>query len=328
MRNPMAKTIPSILNPREFLVETGQLSIDDISYILHSAERLSSLTDYGQWKPLAGRRCVLLFTQPSTRTFTSFSFAAQSLGMSVADVRELGLTGVAKGERISDVLMTLARNADLLVVRDGDSETCKNIANCIVQNNIRCRVISAGTGMVEHPTQALCDLLITNRYHNLARSAPKNVLFVGDVRRGRTALSFSCILSNWTNWQQNFFSVGDLAVPPEVVQVLSDRGVTVHILEKFDDAPPDVDVIYMMRNQKEYSGSLIGDMTYAEVILTKERLKRFSDDVIVLHPLPRGNEVPDEIDADASAKYWEVVDSAQCVRKALIAWMFGKKMVD
>lgn len=302
------------------MIQTAQLNRQDVQEILALANRLSkSPTELGN--ALSGKRCTLLFTQSSTRTFVSFSFAAQRLGLSVSDVRQLGLTGMAKGEKIEDVLETIARNSDFLVIRHDDQRFIEDTATYLASRSIGCKIISAGGGSVEHPTQALSDLFVATKYQNQKIEGSGKLVFVGDIRRGRTALSFSRIMALWPNWSQTFCSIGDLGVPAAHVGYLTDLGVDVHQAANIDDAIRDVDILYMMRLQKEYGSSDITFLEYAQMFLTEERMARLPKNSVVLHPLPRGEELPRSLDTFPQAKYWEVVEASQTVRTAVFLWM-------
>src|SRR4051812_3107805 len=122
--------LPSILDVRQFLVEVAQLEVDDITYLIHSAEKMFETDAMRFWRPLVGRRCALVFSSPdAVSTYMSFALAAQFLGMSLVDFRATSVT--QNGDQTYDMLLTIARNTDLLVLGIDDVGMCKGVANAI-----------------------------------------------------------------------------------------------------------------------------------------------------------------------------------------------------
>lgn len=276
-------------------------------------------------RTLATRSGALYFTQPSTRTYTSFSLAARATGMMCEEIRDREMSSLYKGESELDTLLTLAELADAIIMRQGDHSLIDRFAWEAARRGYPTRILNGGSGSDQHPTQALLELSTIAAHLDLAGGAPITVGIVGDLKRSRTARSLSYLLALWPQVRHVFIAPDELQMADDLTGYLDDAGVAWARTESLEDALPELDVVYMMRIQDEY-----GDTSetlrskYSAYRLTPERLRAARPGAIVLHPLPRRDELPIEIDDDPRARYWEAVDRGKFVRIALLLHMFGK----
>jgi aspartate carbamoyltransferase catalytic subunit len=273
---------------------------------------------------LAHRSCALYFPQCSTRTFVSFSLAAQALGLMIEEIRDPELSAEYKGESELDTLLVLAQLADLVVIREKGRDLLDRFAFEMLNRSAPTKIINAGTGADQHPTQALLDLYTLQTRMNLRSGQPKRVAFVGDLRRSRTARSLAHILAIYPHVEQVYVAPEQLQMQDDLINAIEALGVTTRQSPSLDGVLADVDAVYMMRMQDEYSETS-DDLRreYREFYLTPQRINRLRRDAVVIHPLPRRDEIPLEFDYDSRAAYWPAVGLGKIVREALILTMFG-----
>ena len=189
------------------LIKTQQLTIDDIERIFYLTQWFIDRKQHSKdlTKSFVGNlSCSLYFTQPSTRTFTSFSFAAQALGMNVEEIRDEDMSSLYKGESELDTLKTLAKLSDLVVLRQKNQSLAQEFME---QCGDLTRIINAGSGADQHPTQALLDLYMIDKYFDVVNHKNEiSVMMVGDMQRSRTARSLSYLLSKFQHVRQIFVS--------------------------------------------------------------------------------------------------------------------------
>jgi len=285
---------------------------DTIKNIALTSEGLKYL------KPiLSDKRAILYFKQASTRTFLSFQNACHILGISCSEIRDTSTSSEVKGESELDAIKTFSQYVDLIIMRHPLSDFIYEISDNLPDNM---RIINAGSGTNEHPTQALLDFYTIWKYG----LENKKVAFVGDLLRGRTVRSLALLL-NKVNGIKLYF------VAPKVFQIKSDileqLDVDYEITDDFEKVLSEMDVIYMVRLQDEYGGTneVINTNKYS---INSSNINKMKDDAIILHPLPRRNEISVEIDKDKRAKYWQQCENGMWVRVALIMDMFGISDVD
>ncbi len=279
---------------------------------------------------LADKAVALYFPQCSTRTFTSFSFAAQSLGMMVEEIRDTELSAMYKGESELDMLLTLSTLADAVVLRQQDAEISLTIAYEIAQRGMTTRIINGGSGADQHPTQALLELytLLSHFRETAAEFGDheKTVTFVGDLKRSRTARSLSYLLGLYPKIKQVFVAPPELQMESDLLDYLSEIKVSYTCLESLEDVLPESDAFYIMRIQDEYSSTSEElRRRYEQFYLTVDKVNRMKPNACILHPLPRRGEIPIEIDRDSRAKYWDAVRCGKHIRMALLLYMFGRE---
>ena len=275
---------------------------------------------------LQGKRAMLYFVQPSTRTFLSFMAACQILGFQCSEVRDTSTSSEMKGERPEDSVRTFSSYVDLIIMRHPEPGFAERIA--LMLNNIGrpVPVINAGSGKDQHPTQALLDIYTLHRsFENYGGIDGKKIAFVGDLKRGRTVRSLAYLLRNYDNMTLYFVAPEALRLEDDLRTYLREQDVTFEESDNLHEVVPLVDAVYMTRIQDEYDqAEESGQIDYSRYHLRKEYLSLLRPNAVIMHPLPRRNEIPVAIDEDKRAVYWRQVRNGMWARVALIAAIFGK----
>ncbi|WP_411680541.1 aspartate carbamoyltransferase [Clostridium thailandense] len=267
-----------------------------------------------------GRLLATLFYEPSTRTRFSFEAAMLRLGGQVIGFSEPNSSSVSKGESVADTIKTVGCYADIAVMRH-PKEGAPKVASMYSEMP----VINAGDGGHQHPTQTLTDLLTIRsakgRLNNLTIGC------CGDLKFGRTVHSLIKALSRYENNKLVLISPSELKVPDYIKkEILEKKNIEFVEVEKLEDVIDKVDILYMTRVQRE---RFFNEDDYIRLrdryILDKEKMNKASEDMIVLHPLPRVNEISCEIDDDPRAYYFKQAKYGMYVRMALIAKLLGVK---
>lgn len=265
-----------------------------------------------------GKKLATCFYEPSTRTRLSFEAAMLNLGGSVLGFHSADSSSASKGESVSDTIRVISCYADICAMRHP-----KEGAPLVASEKSRIPVINAGDGGHQHPTQTLADLLtirsIKGRLNNIT------IGFCGDLKFGRTVHSLINALIRYDNVRIVLISPEELKVPDYVRDdVLRANNIEFKEVEKLEDAMGELDVLYMTRVQKE---RFFNEEDYVRLkdfyILTKEKMELAKDDMIVLHPLPRVNEISVDVDDDPRACYFRQAQYAVYVRMALILTLLG-----
>lgn len=294
-----------LLNPLDFSVEeTGQL-LDLAKDIEENLPKYSHVCD--------GKKLATLFYEPSTRTRLSFEAAMLNLGGSVLGFSSADSSSAAKGESVSDTIRVISCYADICAMRHP-----KEGAPLVAATHSRIPVINAGDGGHQHPTQTLTDLLsirsLKGRLHDLT------IGLCGDLKFGRTVHSLINALVRYENIKFVLISPPELRVPEYIREdVLRANNIEFMEMDSLDDAMPELDILYMTRVQKE---RFFNEEDYIRLkdcyILDKKKMKLAKEDMYVLHPLPRVNEISVEIDEDPRAAYFKQAQYGVYVRMALI----------
>ena len=260
-----------------------------------------------------GKKLATLFYEPSTRTRLSFETAMLNLGGSVIGFSSADSSSAAKGESVSDTIRVISCFADICAMRHP-----KEGAPLVASLKSSIPVINAGDGGHQHPTQTLADLLtirsLKGRLSNL------KIGLCGDLKFGRTVHSLINALIRYPNVEFVLISPKELRVPEYIREdVLVANNIPFTEVERLEDAIPDLDILYMTRVQKEQDYIRMKDF----YILDKEKMALAKDDMLVLHPLPRVNEISVEVDDDPRAVYFKQVQYGVYVRMALILTLLG-----
>ena len=300
----------SILEPMDMTTAELEEIFDLADEIIANPPRFAHACD--------GKLLATLFYEPSTRTRFSFEAAMLRLGGQVIGFSEPNSSSVAKGESIADPIRTIACYADIAVMRHP-----KEGAPRIAANSTDMPVINAGDGGHQHPTQTLTDLLTIRRrkggFENLT------VGLCGDLKFGRTVHSLIKALSRYAGVNFVLISPEELRVPDYVRRgVLEANNVPYREVKKMQDVLPELDVLYMTRVQRE---RFFNEDDYIRLkdryILDAEKMQLANADMMVLHPLPRVNEIAVEVDSDPRALYFEQAKNGMFVRMALIMKLLG-----
>jgi aspartate carbamoyltransferase catalytic subunit len=296
------------------IVSIKDFSREEIDYILRTTDSLEPMARKGS-HALDGKIMATLFFEPSTRTRLSFESAMYRFGGNCVGFAEPKVASVEKGENLADTVRVVESYADVLVIRhplEGAARLAAEFASV--------PVINAGTGAEEHPTQAMLDLYTIRR--ELGRIDGLNIALAGDLRYGRTVHSLAYALSLY---KINLYLVSPplLRMRKEVFEEVSGR-VKVVEAEELSKVLPDVDVLYMTRIQKERFGSLEDyEKVRGSYRLTATDLTQAKPKSIIMHPLPRVDEIEYTVDGTPHAKYFKQVWYGLLVRMGLIGLVLG-----
>ena len=267
-----------------------------------------------------GKKLATLFFEPSTRTRLSFEAAMYELGGNVLSVAGGNSSSAAKGESVADTAKTVSCYADIIAMRHP-----KEGAPLVAAMNASIPVINAGDGGHNHPTQTLADLLTISR--EKGRLNDLTVGFCGDLKFGRTVHSLIAAMSRYTGIKFVLISPDELRLPGYIRKdVMEKNGVPYEETMDLTEALPKLDVLYMTRVQKE---RFFNEADYIRLkdsyILTPEKMQEAKDDMCVMHPLPRVNEIAVAVDDDPRAAYFRQALNGKYVRMALIMKLLGVK---
>src|SRR5712692_2307230 len=296
------------------IVSIRDFSKEEIDHILDMAEVMEPLARDGS-DMLHGKIMATLFYEPSTRTRLSFESAMTRLGGAALGFAETKGTSVEKGENLADTVRVVENYADVLVVRHPLEGAARMAAEFS-----KTPVINAGSGAEEHPTQALLDLYTMRK--ELGKIDGLNIGLVGDLRYGRTVHSLAYALSLY---KVNLFLIAPetLKMRKEVLEEVSKK-IGVKETASFSQYLRELDVIYMTRIQKERFADLAEyEKVKGSYRLTAAELGKAKKSSIVMHPLPRLDEVDADVDATAHAKYFQQVGHGVVLRMALLALVLG-----
>ena len=293
-----------LMSPLDFSVEELDQLLDLASDIEKHPEKYAHACD--------GKKLATLFYEPSTRTRLSFEAAMMNLGGNIFGFSSAESSSAAKGESVSDTIRMISCYADICAMRH-PKEGAPMVASAVSS----IPVINAGDGGHQHPTQTLTDLLtirsLKGRLDNLT------IGLCGDLKFGRTVHSLVRALARYKNITFIFISPEELKIPSYIKEdVLEAQGIPYQESERIEDVMPDLDILYMTRVQQE---RFFNEADYIRLkdfyILNNKKMKLAKEDMIVMHPLPRVNEISVEVDKDPRAAYFRQVQYGVYVRMAL-----------
>ncbi len=276
---------------------------------------------------LSEKRVMLYFSQPSSRTFLSFYAACQILGIKPAELRDASTSSELKGESQEDSVRTFSSYFDMIIMRHPTGGFAERIAWMLSQTDRPVPVINAGSGKDQHPTQALLDVYTLQRSLEKRRGGLEGsrIAFVGDLARGRTVRSLSLLLCHFPGVHQVFVAPAQLQIGQDILDKLAEAGMTWEVTTEFEQVIPRVDAIYMTRIQDEWDkAGESGTIDTAGYHFTAAHLNILQPHAIIMHPLPRRQEIAPEVDSDPRAKYWRQVRNGMWVRAVLIAMIFDR----
>ena len=299
------------------LIEPDDLSVEEIDEICSLSEQM--IVDPAAFQDVCrGKILAALFFEPSTRTRLSFEAAMLRLGGAVEGFSDAQSSSSVKGESLSDTIRVVSSYVDVIAMRSP-----KEGAALLASRFSSCPIINAGDGGHFHPTQTLTDLVtireLRGGFENLT------VGFCGDLKFGRTVHSLVQAMCRYKNNKFVFISPSELAIPEYIREsVLDASGAEYESVHRLEDVIDTIDILYMTRVQKE---RFFNEQDYIRLkdsyILDKAKMKLARPDMIVLHPLPRVNEIAPEVDDDPRAAYFRQVKYGMYARMALIAKLTG-----
>ncbi len=301
-----------LIDPMDFSIE----ELDEIfclaQDIMKSPEKYSKICD--------GKILATLFYEPSTRTRLSFEAAMMRLGGKVLGFSEPNSSSASKGETLADTIKMVSIYSDIIAMRhplEGSARVATQFSSV--------PIINAGDGGHQHPTQTLADLLtITCLKGNLTGHT---IGICGDLRYGRTVHSLIKAMSRYKGTKFILISPKELRIPAYIrEEFIQRKNIEFREVERLDDVIEELDILYMTRIQKE---RFFNEEEYLRLkdsyILDEEKMKHAKEDMIVMHPLPRVNEIAMEVDSDKRASYFKEAECGMYVRMALMCKLLGVK---
>lgn len=293
------------------LVTNADLSASELLGIVKLGEAIAKQPE--QYLDLChGKVLGSLFFEPSTRTRLSFEAAMLRLGGSVVTIPEPNVSSTTKGESLKDTIRTVSSYTDIIAMRHPHEG-----AGTLAAEVSPVPFINAGDGGHQHPTQTLTDLLTIYEHKH---SLENNVIgLCGDLKFGRTVHSLVQTLSKFKGNKFIFISPKELQIPDYLRIFLNENNLEYKEVSSLDEVIDELDILYMTRVQKE---RFFNEADYIRLkdsyILNLAKLAKAKSDMIILHPLPRVNEIAEEVDQDPRAKYFNQVKNGMYVRMALI----------
>lgn len=299
------------------LIEPGDLTVSEIDEICSLAEQM--IVDPIAFQDVCrGKILATLFFEPSTRTRLSFEAAMLHLGGTVEGFADASYTSSTKGETLSDTIRVVSSYVDVIAMRNP-----KEGAALLASKYSSVPIINAGDGGHSHPTQTLTDLVTIRRL--LGSTEGQTIGFCGDLKFGRTVHSLVQAMCRYRDNKFVFISPKELSMPEYMIKnVLEPNNVQYVCAERLEEVIGSLDILYMTRVQKE---RFFNEQDYLRLkdsyILDKEKMKLAKQRMIVLHPLPRVNEISPEVDEDPRAAYFKQVRFGMFARMALISKLTG-----
>lgn len=301
-----------LMSPLDFSVE----ELSDLFDLANDIEK--NMDKYAH--ACAGKKLATCFYEPSTRTRLSFESAMLNLGGSVIGFSDAGSSSASKGESVSDTIRVISCFADICAMRHP-----KEGAPMVAAEKSSIPVINAGDGGHQHPTQTLTDLLtirsLKGRLDNFT------IGLCGDLKFGRTVHSLIHALVRYDNIRFIFISPEELRIPDYITDMLKEKNISYEEVIRLEDKMPELDLLYMTRVQRE---RFFNEEDYVRLkdfyILDKAKMELAKKDMLVLHPLPRVNEISVEVDEDERAAYFKQVQYGVYVRMALILTLLEIKV--
>jgi aspartate carbamoyltransferase catalytic subunit len=298
------------------LISIHDLDRETIDHILDTASKMEDVA-VNRSKDLDSKIMAVLFFEPSTRTRLSFESAMLRLGGGVLGFAEAGVSSAGgKGETLADTIRTVERYADIIVIRhplDGSARVAAEFSSI--------PVINAGSGSEEHPTQALLDLYSIRKMKGKIDGL--SISLCGDLKYGRTVHSLGMGLSHY-DVKIKLAAPQLLRMKPAIIEQMKKSGADVVEVETVEEAVKDVDVIYTTRIQKErFPDVREYDKVKDRFRITVNDLTLMREDAIILHPLPRVDELDPEIDKTPHAKYFDQVYNGVVLRMAVLKLILG-----
>lgn len=306
------------MNEIRNLINITDFTVEEIDELIRVADDI--VENHSAYEDIcAHKKLGTLFFEPSTRTRLSFEAAMLELGGSVLGFSEAGSSSAAKGESVSDTIRTVGCYVDIIAMRHP-----KEGAPIVGAQRTTVPIINAGDGGHFHPTQTLTDLLTIKR--KKGRLDNMTVGLCGDLKFGRTVHSLIEAMLRYENIKFVLISPQELQVPEYVKEKMDAAGAEWVEVESLDEAMPELDILYMTRVQRE---RFFNEEDYIRLkdsyILNLDKLENAKEDLTIMHPLPRVNEISVEVDDDPRACYFFQALCGKHIRMALILFLLGIK---
>ncbi len=314
-----------------------QFNRENLDLLCQIAERARTINKNKQEgvkflrKLLSGTHALNFFYQPSSRTFLSFETAQETLGMSIRDIRDPSVSSEAKGETLEDSIRTFSSYVDLIIMRYPEKQAVEKGAWVLNKSDRRIPIINAGSGKDQHPTQALTDIYTLHKSFD-GKIDGRTIVMCGDLKRGRTVRSLSYLMKNYHDMKLIFVSPSHLRMGKDIKDFLTSHNITYLEEDNLEEIIPLADAIYMTRiqdewNEKNGQTKKIPEPVDPKYKFKKEYLKLMKKDAVLMHPLPKRDEIDQEVSysRDKRVVFWRQPRNGVWIRVALIALIFQKQ---
>lgn len=312
-----------VLDPRQF----SRQQLDELCRLSTRARGLAKTREGARLLQtlLPHKRAMLYFTQPSTRTFLSFSNACHVLGIRTSEIRDPSTSSEVKGESFEDSIRTFSSYVDMIIMRTWGEGMAQTSAELMDRIERPVPIINAGSGKDQHPTQALLDIYTLERsFETRGGIDGKTIGLMGDLKRGRTARSLAYLMEKYSGVKLVFIAPTAFQMDDDVTGYLSERGIAFELCDALAPVLPGLDALYVTRLQAEYdTAGESSSFDHAQFRVGPEEMRVLKDDGIVMHPLPRGPELDPAVDTDPRAVYWRQERNGMWMRVALLMKIFG-----
>lgn len=301
------------------VIEAQQFNSSILLHLFDTALEMETIVAHGGTSEFQKRIMATLFYEPSTRTRFSFETAMHRLGGRVISTENAAeFSSVAKGETLEDTVQILNGYADVIVIRHYEVGAAKRAAAVS-----RAPIINAGDGAGQHPTQALLDLYTIRK--EIGAIDGLKIAMVGDLAQGRTVRSLTYLLSKYQDIKIYFVAPTLLKMKEDILEHLRERNIWYVEETDLDKVLPEVDVVYQTRIQKERFGDRIDDYEKCRgvYVIDYHTLELMKQKAIIMHPLPRLDEISMEVDSDPRAAYFRQAQNGLYVRMALLSAVFS-----
>jgi len=301
------------------VIEAQQFDMPTLLHLFQVTEQMEQVVARGGISEFHNRIMATLFYEPSTRTRFSFETAMHRLGGRVISTENAGdFSSAAKGETLEDTIRIMNGYADVIVIRHYELGSARRAAAVS-----RVPIINAGDGAGQHPTQSLLDLYTIRK--EIGSIDGLRIAMVGDLANGRTARSLAYLLSKFRDVKIHFVAPPLLKMKEDILAHLQERHVWYAEETDLDKVLPDVDVVYQTRIQKERFGDRLADYEKCRgvYVLNGRSLRLMKPRSIIMHPLPRLEEISMEVDSDPRAAYFRQAQNGLYVRMALLSLVLG-----
>ncbi|XP_019738270.1 multifunctional protein CAD isoform X1 [Hippocampus comes] len=301
----------------QHVLSVRQFSKEQMSHLFNIAHTLRLMVQKERSLDiLKGKVMASIFYEVSTRTSSSFAAAMQRLGGSVVHFCET-TSSTQKGESLADSVQTMSCYADVLVLRHPTPGAVESVSR-----HCRKPVINAGDGVGEHPTQALLDVFTIRE--ELGTVNGMTITMVGDLKHGRTVHSLAKLLTQY-RITLRYVAPKNLHMPAEIIDYVASKGIKQEEFESIEEALPETDVLYMTRIQKErFASEEEYKACFGQFILSPHIMTAAKKKMVVMHPMPRVNEISAEVDTDPRAAYFRQAENGMYIRMALLATVLGR----
>lgn len=311
-----------VIDPRQF----DRPLLDQLCELATAVRTIAKDKDGARFlqMSLAHKRAMLYFTQPSTRTFMSFSNACHIVGIRTSEIRDASTSSEVKGETIADSIRTFSSYVDIIIMRAWEEGLAARSAALMDTTPRTVPIVNAGSGKDQHPTQALLDIYTLQRsFEERGGINGKVIGMMGDLRRGRTVRSLCYLMQHYADVKLVLIAPEPFSIGADVKEYLDEHQIEYSETTRLHDVLPELDALYITRMQFEYDvANESKEIDLSQFSFGPAELILLKSDSIIMHPLPRGEELSPEVDSDPRAMYWRQERNGMWMRVALLLKIF------